>query len=669
MLEMNDPKHTVPVLHMELRPRVTREEFARAWTHLQEHLLNEMAVGEPEGRAVTDAIDTWLADTLVILALVEPPGRRAGTSDVWDPLTASWRPMPSAPTLMMRERLPGDLLALSASGYQKMRNDLIRLVEENTKLCLRQEALHHAQAVAESLWHTLNQIATLQSSDYEHSDAGELASYRARVRHLADRRLMLIAELPADETISDGAWMGKIGPSLRDDLAELGRLREQVAAYQEWSKALADYIVEHHKPLMVDDKAVAILDGYHVGLTPVAGPSAGGENTLAAAVRLLKLAAERGAFMAFARPFEQNGVRAVEIGDGAVPVAVWQIGDTCTVDGEAQDVFRVDRLGPLGAALVNSRGAVHGWEGYRKMHKVVEVVETRFTEVHYDIGEANEPRTVLRFEGLPDVSLPDADMAALVRQHAAKSTGPAGDQRTRPDADLSERADVMATNLLHVTEGEGYLSPAAESAIKSAAALLVELGEALKPSAFFWVVDEFCDNEGETFGIAIPAAAQVDEALARWAKTYDEVVAREERRDPHPDPFGVELGGSGDKLTFRPRRTDSNLEALGEDDENGYSARIRMLKPEGVAVLLKAIAAIPVGGSLALYKGQLSTCYADEDGREPADVADLWELCDDDMFTDDGLDLRGDHHHADDMAVGEDDDADDLETEDDLDES
>lgn len=474
-------------------------------------------------------------------------------------------------------------------------------VEASERETQNPSALRHAQAVAETLWHTLNQIAALQSSDYEHSDAGELASYRERVRHLADRRLMLIAELPADETVSDGAWLGQISPSLRDDLAELGRLREQVGAYQERSKALANYIVEHHKPPMVDDKAVAILDGYHVGLTPVAGPSAGGENTLAAAVRLLKLAAARGAFGPAAQP---------------------------------------------------------------------DVVETRFTEVHFAIGETNEPRTVLRFEGLPDVSLPDADMAALVRQHAAKSTGPAGDQRTRPDADLSERADVMATNLLHVTEGEGYLSPAAESAIKSAAALLVELGEALKPSAFFWVVDEFCDNEGETFGIAIPADPRVDEALARWAKTYDEVVAREEGREPHrPDPYGVELGGSGDKLTFRPRQTDSNLEALGEGDENGYSARIRMLKPEGVAVLLKAIAAIPAGGSLALYKGQLSTCYADADGREPADVADLWELCDDDMFTDDGLDLRGDHHHADDMAVGGDDEADDLETEDDLDES
>ncbi len=537
---------------------------------------------------------------------------------------------------------------------------------------------------------------------------------------LVTTRLGLL-RMPAGEIISEGDWTSSgmaramnSGASLRDDLAELGRLRGQVTAYQEWSKDLADYIVEHHKPPMVDDKAVAVLDGYHVGLTEVAGPRAGGENTLAAAVRLLKLAASRGAFMLSngdatsgdlleladdielnldrtvepeaarqnialfrraaatieAKPFEQDGVRAVELVGGAVPTAVWQVGDMCTVDGEAQDVFRIDRLGPWGAALVNSRGVVHGWEGYSKMHKAMSV---------------------------------DTDMAALVREHAAKplilpaSTrteihGATGDARVtittsatgeivqvtchdvgpEPEEDdgdtLAERCKVGSDNLSALLGpiGGTTVPEPLRSGVIAASILLGEAALALRSSeARFWVVDEYNDNEGETFGIAIPADPQIDEALARWATTYDAVVAREEGREPHrPDPYGVELGGSGDKLTFRPRQTDSNLEALGEDDENGYSARIRMLRPEGVAVLLKAIAAIPAGGSLALYKGQLSVCYSDGDEREPTNVADLWELCDD-MFTDDGLDLRGDHHHPDDMALGED----DIETEDDLDES
>lgn len=623
------------------------------------------------------------------------------------------------------------------------------------------------------------------------NDKPETAALRAYAAAVRPTHPALAADIEAQ--LPDDAR----APSLRDDLVELGRLREQVGAYQRWSKELAAYLVEHHKQPEVDDRSVAILDGYHVGLTAVAGPSAGGENTLAAAVRLLKLAAERGAFMAFARTADdticgdllaladdielnldrtvepenarQNialfrraaatievaesqlrvlggqldqiaesvspGVRETRIDDGKD--RSWKAPDTVELVREFVEQRRVlppdlvTRAAAAASALDEcaAKNLAEGddeiaWTAAKVLREIVdaadkqpEVVETRFTEVHYAIGEANEPRTVLRFEGLPDVSLPDSDVVTLVRERAATtSTGwragdrctvdgegdevftltsdiddrtamlvnasgethgredlrklrrapPAHETSKTPAADLSERANVMVTNLLHITKNKKYLSPAGASAIKSAAALLAELAEALQPSAFFWVVDEFCDNEGETFGIAIPATQRVDDALARWAKTYDEVVASESGRAPHPDPCGVELGQSGDTLTFRPRRTATHLEALGDDDENGYSARIRMLKPEGVELLIKAIAEIPEGGSLALYKGQLTTCYVDGDVREPADVADLWELCDDDMFEDDGADVRdgrGDHHHADDMALGDDDDDDPTEDE------
>ena len=62
-----------------------------------------------------------------------------------------------------------------------------------------------------------------------------------------------------------------------------------------------------------------------------------------------------------------------------------------------------------------------------------------------------------------------------------------------------------------------------------------------------------------------------------------------------------------------------------------------MLKPDGVEILLKAIAALPPGGSLSLYKGTLSTCFADGAAGEPEEIADLWKHCDEDMFEDDGL--------------------------------
>lgn len=75
-------------------------------------------------------------------------------------------------------------------------------------------------------------------------------------------------------------------------------LEQQIAAYQEWARALGQHIVETHKPGQVDAAAVAILDGFHVGEREVAGGGAGepGETTLEAALRLLKLAYDRGAF-------------------------------------------------------------------------------------------------------------------------------------------------------------------------------------------------------------------------------------------------------------------------------------------------------------------------------------------------------------------------------------
>lgn len=71
------------------------------------------------------------------------------------------------------------------------------------------------------------------------------------------------------------------------------RCQRQVEACREHHHALGQHIVVTHKPGEVDPEAVAILDGYHVGPLEVAG---GGETTLQAALRLLRLAHARGAF-------------------------------------------------------------------------------------------------------------------------------------------------------------------------------------------------------------------------------------------------------------------------------------------------------------------------------------------------------------------------------------
>lgn len=76
------------------------------------------------------------------------------------------------------------------------------------------------------------------------------------------------------------------------------RLELQLEAHRETHGEIGQYLVDTHKPGLVDDDAVAVLDGYHVGAREVAGGGAGepGEHTLAAALRLLKLAHARGAF-------------------------------------------------------------------------------------------------------------------------------------------------------------------------------------------------------------------------------------------------------------------------------------------------------------------------------------------------------------------------------------
>jgi hypothetical protein len=564
--------------------------------------------------------------------------------------------------------------------------------------------LRHAQAVAETLWHTLNQIAQLDPDD---STMGK-AEYRGKVRQLAARRAQLIADLPADETVSDGAWLGQACASLRDDLAELGRLRDQVAAFWGWSSALADYIGEHHKSPTVDDEAVAILDGYHVGLVEVAGPSAGGENTLAAAVRLLKLAASRGAFrhgmedgQARSAPshFEWRTIIRSAVGadaghgaykgamqaliHGAVQVimparAQLLLGSRgidlySKLEPTAEQVAALEVLameyardtGPLhlphpstGPWEVGGRVTVERLKPEVPANNLTmlvtpeqpEVVESHFVEVHYAIGADNDPRTILRFEGLPDVSLSDADAAALVREHMAKSLiGAAQPQdpdhgqpspefiSEDPTGSLAERLEAASKNVVTMIEFAGGTRPLPDlirQALTHSVAVMSEAAEALRQgSALFWIVDEFNDNEGETFGIVIPVTPDVDAAIEKWARTFDALVAREEERQPYADPFDVELG-QGDSLTFRQHVTGSALEAIADVADNGYSARLRILKPEGIELLLRAIADLPAGASLSLYKGTLSTCYADESSGQPTEIADLWLHCDEDMFED-----------------------------------
>jgi hypothetical protein len=83
-----------------------------------------------------------------------------------------------------------------------------------------------------------------------------------------------------------------------DAKKRVAELEAVLLAHGEHVSAIGEHIIASHKPGEVDDDSVAILDGYHVGARAVAGGGQGepGETTLEAALRLLKLAKQRGAF-------------------------------------------------------------------------------------------------------------------------------------------------------------------------------------------------------------------------------------------------------------------------------------------------------------------------------------------------------------------------------------
>lgn len=133
------------------------------------------------------------------------------------------------------------------------------------------------------------------------------ATRRAHFGHLADRyasesahlfRLLhAIAALDPDDTkMSKVEFRGKVrelaqqrmdpgvGAQPGDQWTELDSLRTMVAAQREHHHELGQYLVAAHVHGDVDDKAKAKLDG------------SDGEHTLAAALRLLKLAMSRGAY-------------------------------------------------------------------------------------------------------------------------------------------------------------------------------------------------------------------------------------------------------------------------------------------------------------------------------------------------------------------------------------
>lgn len=188
---------------------------------------------------------------------------------------------------------------------------------------------------------------------------------------------------------------------------ELCRRADQVDAYRKTAHEIGQHLISAHQPGQVDAASVALLDGYHVGEKLVAGGGAGepGETTLDAALRLLKLAMSRGAFAPGEHIQTEQG-----------PMLLMQ--------GEATSLCTGD-VAP---------GA--------------EAVDTRFVELFYLAG----PRVGLRFEGMPDLYVPDADAHAIAR------TLLSGGEHSAPSWKVISRAAEYFGQRIHVDTAAGSWS-------------------------------------------------------------------------------------------------------------------------------------------------------------------------------------------------------------------
>ena len=165
------------------------------------------------------------------------------------------------------------------------------------------EAMRAAYAEAGATGHLTLAFAVRAIKDLAAADAWEADPSPRPPSRLLDIELRRIADglLAVDEKERPGfaLLLRRAADALAPD-EEVERCRRMIAARDENHCAIGQHLIAAHKPGEVDEEAVAILDGYHVGARKVAGASAGepGETTLQAAVRLLKLAKERGAFVA-----------------------------------------------------------------------------------------------------------------------------------------------------------------------------------------------------------------------------------------------------------------------------------------------------------------------------------------------------------------------------------
>ena len=148
-------------------------------------------------------------------------------AQVFDLQTHTFKPQTVHGCAMVERERTGELVAIPRRIYDELED----------RLCERVGQLRHAQAVAESLWHTLKQIAALDPGDNR-------TKYMIEVKHLAARRTDMIADLPADEKLSDGAWLGLSADAPAESTAYVG--------------------IDHAAPGAQDETVVSVIEDGHV---------------------------------------------------------------------------------------------------------------------------------------------------------------------------------------------------------------------------------------------------------------------------------------------------------------------------------------------------------------------------------------------------------------------
>lgn len=142
--------------------------------------------------------------------------------------------------------------------------------------------------------HPVNELIAGECTPENYAHAMARLAHAEAATPMADH---LAREVRSSQALSTRVKELEQAAKTETPLAEINRsLQDMIDARDKSHHEIGQYLLTAHKAGEVDPDAVAILDGYHIADREV-DDGEHGESTLEAALRLLKLAKQRGAFM------------------------------------------------------------------------------------------------------------------------------------------------------------------------------------------------------------------------------------------------------------------------------------------------------------------------------------------------------------------------------------